>query len=133
MSVFICEKCGYISNSALRGTFHHASANLSRIRKNEPIDVMYAPEFEFFETHRCCDKCADGVRYSDNSGTLHPNQFTFAENELYHWTDYSKEKLLELEKLNNGSMANASYFFDNGFDKTVSAKGEASWQTHADI
>lgn len=128
MGIFICEKCGYISNTALSGTYHHASSNLVRISKNKPIDTMYKPEFEFFETHRCCDRCAEGVIYSDDSGTLHPDSLTFKENELRHWTDIGKDTLLELEARKDGNMVNASYFFENGLDKTVTPKGEASWQ-----
>ena len=129
MSTFICEKCGYISNSALRGTFWHASGNIYQQSKGKPIDIMYKPEFAYYETHRVCDRCANGVEYSDGSGVLHPDKFSFKEEELKHFTEIGKDRLLELEAMHRGAMVNASEFFAKGYDKTVTGKGEAEWKT----
>lgn len=119
MSTFICEKCGRISNSALRGTYWHAEMNLSHISKGEPIDKSYKPEYEFFETHHCCDKCADGVEFKDGSGVLHPTEFTIPDNEMKHWSEIGKEECLRLEAKGYGFLVNATYFFENGFDEAT--------------
>ena len=127
MSSFICEKCGYISNSALRGTFWHASENIYAKEKGEQPHIMYKPQFSFYEDHRCCDRCAEGVEYSDGSGVLHPT-YMIPEKDLKHFSEIGKDRLLELEAAKNGNVVNASYFFEKGYDKTVTPKGEAEWQ-----
>lgn len=114
MSIFICEKCGCLANSADGGTYWHATMNIHRLSKKQPIDIGYKPEYEFFETHRCCENCADGVEFGDGSGVLH-KEINY--DEMTHWSQLGKEKLLELEKRGDGSAVNASYFFNKGFDK----------------
>lgn len=122
MSIFICEKCGYLSNSADKNNYHHANANIYCLENNKPIQILYKPEFEYFETHRCCERCCDGIEYSDSSGILHPDRFSPSDDERIHWSQYGKEKCLKQYDENPYILTNAKYFFDNNLDKTTELK-----------
>jgi hypothetical protein len=74
MSVYICEKCGAIDNTAIGGYWKNK-------RNNQPA---------------MCSEC--------NTGKWH-NVF-----EKKYWKDYGKEKLLEIESYNDGSMINATEY-----------------------
>ena len=74
MSVYICEKCGAIDNTAIGGYWRNC------IRK-EP---------------KMCSEC--------NFGKWHGE---FPKN---YWDEFGVEKLLELERRNDGSMINATDF-----------------------
>nr|DAS42831.1 MAG TPA: Rubredoxin evolution, hydrogenase, nickel, energy.86A [Caudoviricetes sp.] len=74
MSVYICEKCGTIDNTAIGGYWKNCL-------NDEP---------------KMCSEC--------NTGKWH------GEFEKKHWTDYGKEKLLELESYHDGSMINATEY-----------------------
>ena len=70
MSVFICEKCGRIDNSANSNNFWQAFGNKSKLKRGEPIIPKY--DNEFFDTHPCCALCCKGIKYKDGS----PTRFT---------------------------------------------------------
>lgn len=108
MSIFICEKCGKLDNSACSNNFWHARRNKYRQSNEEEIDISYKSKFEYFENHVCCSDCCDGIIYSDNSGVITKGKFDIEDKE--HWTKYGKEKLLEWEKRNDGSMVNATEY-----------------------
>lgn len=111
MGVFICEKCGKLDNTACSNNYWHASMNKYRKSKGEEMDICFKPEFSYFENHVCCSDCCDGIVYCDNSGTLHKRSIDVENKE--HWTKYGKEKLIELELRNDGSMKNAIEYFSN--------------------
>lgn len=75
------------------------------------MEKWYKPEFEYFENHLCCSDCCDGVTYSDDSGILHKGKSDIQDKD--HWTKFGKDKLLEWEARNDGSMVNASEYFAN--------------------
>ena len=56
----------------------------------------------------CCSDCCNGIIYSDNSGVITKGKFDIEDKE--HWTKYGREKLLEWEKRNDGSMVNATEY-----------------------
>lgn len=111
MSIFICEKCGKLDNTACSNNYHHANMNKYREQKGKKIDICYKPEFLYFENHACCSDCCEGVTYSDFSGVLHKRNIDIQNKS--HWTKFGKEKLLEWESRNDGSMMNATEFFKN--------------------
>lgn len=75
MSLYICEKCGSIENTALGGYWKN-------LRDREPA---------------MCSECNFGKWHGKFPKT--------------HWTDYGIEKLLEWEKRGDGSMINATEYF----------------------
>lgn len=109
MSIFICEKCGKLDNTACRNNYYHAFVNKYREQKGEKLDVCFKPEFLYFENHVCCSDCCNGVTYKDNSGILGNGKFDIKDKD--HWLKYGKETLLEWEKRNDGSMVNATEYF----------------------
>ena len=109
MPLFICEKCGKIDNSACANNYWHARFNKYSKSEGEEIDTSYKPEFAYFEDHVCCSDCCDGVEYHDGSGSLNKKDGIKLDH-MYHWTDYGKEKLLEMEARNDGSMENATEY-----------------------
>lgn len=109
MSIFICEKCGKLDNTACSNNYWHAAMNKYRQSQGKELDISFKPQFEYFETHVCCSDCCDGVIYKDDSGILHNRSVDIKGKE--HWTKYGKEKLLEWEKRNDGSMVNATEYF----------------------
>ena len=109
MSVFICEKCGKLDNTACSNNYWQAIMNKYRESKGEKIDICFKPEFSYFENHICCSDCCDGVTYCDGSGTLHNGDIDIKDKD--HWTKFGKEQLLEWEKRNDGSMKNATEYF----------------------
>ncbi len=111
MSNFICEKCGKLDNTACSNNYWHAAGNKYRESQGEKIDIAYKPQFKYFENHACCSDCCEGVTYNDDSGVLHNGKFDIKDKE--HWTKYGKEKILEWEKRNDGSMVNATEYFNN--------------------
>lgn len=96
MSIFICEKCGKLDNTACGNNYWHALTNKIRERKGEEQETHYKPEFLYFENHVCRSDCCEGIAYSDNSGTLCKRSIDIQEKD--HWTKFGKEKLLEREK-----------------------------------
>ena len=108
MSIFICEKCGKLDNTAFSNTYWHALANKIREEKGEETETHYKLEFSYFENHVCCSDCCEGVTYNDDSGALHNGEIDIKDKE--HWTKYGKEKLLEWEARNDGSMENATEY-----------------------
>lgn len=111
MSTFICEKCGRLDNTACGNNYWHAIINKYREEKCEKIIICFKPEFSYFENHVCCSDCCEGVAFYDNSGTLQKGNIDIKNKE--HWTKFGKEKLLEWEAKNDGSMVNATEFFVN--------------------
>jgi hypothetical protein len=109
MSVFICEKCGKLDNTACSNNYWHALINKHRQLKGEELDICFKPRFSYFENHVCCSDCCEGIIYSDGSGTLHKRSIDIKDKE--HWSKYGKEKLLEWERRNDGSMVNAAEYF----------------------
>lgn len=74
MSIYICEKCGTIENTALGGYWKNCL-------NKEP---------------KMCSECNDGKWHGE-----FPKK---------HWSEYGVNKLLELEKRNDGSMINATEY-----------------------
>lgn len=108
MSIFICEKCGKLDNTACNNNYWHAQMNQYLKSVGKAIDISYEPEFEYFETHVCCSDCCNGITYADGSGVIHSTDFDIPDKD--HWTQIGKEKLLEWEKRNDGSMVNATSY-----------------------
>ena len=108
MSVFICEKCGKLDNTACHNNYWHADMNKYRQANGEELDIDYKPEFAYFENHCCCSDCCDGVEYSDGSGVLRNDDFDIKDKK--HWTEFGKDKLLEWEARGDGSMINATEY-----------------------
>lgn len=108
MPIFICEKCGKLDNTACGNNYWHAAMNKHRKNKGEELDISYKPEYSYFEDHVCCSDCCEGVTYSDNSGSLHKRSIDIEDKT--HWTEIGKEKLLEMEARNDGSMENATEY-----------------------
>lgn len=106
MSIFICEKCGKLDDTALSNNYWHAHANQSLKSMGEEIRIFYKLEFEYFETHVCCSDCCDGIVSADCSEVIHSTESDIKEKT--HWSQIGKEKLLELEKRRDGSMENAT-------------------------
>lgn len=111
MSIFICEKCGKLDNTACGNNYWLAHMNKHRQKNGEKLEIYFKPEFSYFETHVCCSDCCEGVTFSDDSGTLHNRSIDIKDKE--HWTKYGKEKLLKWERRNDGSMVNATEYFRN--------------------
>ncbi len=109
MSIFICEKCGKLDNTACGNNYWHAFVNKCNQADGKEISKCYKPSFEYFENHVCCSDCCEGVTYSDNSRTLRKRSIDAREKD--HWTKFGKEKLLEWESRNDGSMVNATEYF----------------------
>jgi len=96
MSIFICEKCGNIDNTALHNNYWHAAGNKYYKSINKPIRISYKPEYEYFEDHVCCSLCCDGIEYRDGSGVIKRDRFD--DDEMVHWSKIGKEELLKMEK-----------------------------------
>ena len=111
MSIFICEKCGKLDNTACSNNFWHANMNKYRESKGEEINISFKPEYSYFENHVCCSDCCDGIAYFDDSGTLQKRSIDIQDKD--HWTKFVKEKLLEWELREDGSMVNATEYFKN--------------------
>ena len=110
MSIFICEKCGCLDNTACNNNYWHAKTNKYKERINENIHISYKEPFSFFENHVCCSDCCDGVEYKDNSGTILKDDSDIQDKE--HWSKFGKETLIQWEKRSDGSMVNAIEFFN---------------------
>lgn len=108
LSIFICEKCGKLDNTACNNNYWHARMNKYRQSEGKTIDRCYKPKFEYFETHVCCSDCCEGVTYNDDSGVLQKGDIDIQDKN--HWTEFGKDKLLEWEKRNDGSMVNATEY-----------------------
>lgn len=111
MSIFICEKCGKLDNTTLNNNYWLAEINKNRIKDGEVISLYFKSEFSYFNDHCCCSDCCDGLHFADGSGELKKSGRDIKDKE--HWTKYGKEKLLELEQRNDGSMVNATEYFKN--------------------
>lgn len=109
MSIFICEKCGKLDNTACSNNYWCASGNKYRQSHGEEITPYFKPEFAYFENHLCCSDCCEGVVYNDGSGPIFKRSIDIKDKD--HWTKYGKETLLEWEKRNDGSMVNATEYF----------------------
>ena len=65
----------------------------------------------FTEQKVCCSECCKGVTYGDGSGVLGNVKFDMKDKR--HWTEVGKEVLLEWEAKQDGSMLNATEYFQN--------------------
>lgn len=111
MSVFICEKCGRLDNTALNNNYWLAVLNKNRIKDGEEISSYFETEYSYFNTHVCCSDCCNGLKFEDASGEIKKSGSDI-ENKK-HWSEYGKEKLIEWESRNDGSMVNATEYFRN--------------------
>lgn len=111
MSIFICEKCGYLDNTACGNNYWHASGNKYRKREGLPLDISYSPEFQYFEDHVCCSECCNGITYKDGSGIIRKTSLDLSEEERRHWSEFGRAKLFEWERRHDGSMVNATEYF----------------------
>lgn len=109
MSIFICEKCGKLDNTALSNNYYHAIGNKYRQSQGEKLRICFKPEFAYFENHVCCSDCCEGIEFNDGSGILQKCKYDIKDKD--HWIKYGKEKLLEWEKRNDGLMENATEYF----------------------
>lgn len=109
MSIFICEKCGKLDNTACGNNYWIAYMNKNARARGENPTPFFKPKFAYFETHACCSDCCEGVEFYDNSGILHKSDIDIENKE--HWSKYGKEELLEWEARKDGSMENASEYF----------------------
>lgn len=109
MSTFICEKCGKLDNTACSNNYWHAVGNKYRQSEGKELSTCFKLEFAYFENHVCCSDCCEGVTYRDDSGVLHNGKHDIKDKD--HWTKFGKEKLIEWEKRNDGSMVNATEYF----------------------
>lgn len=116
MSIFICEKCGRLDNTAKNNNYWIVKMNRNMKTVGEEYGVRFKPEFSYFEDHFCCSDCCDGVQYMDGSVALKKSNIDLKDKE--HWTKYGKDTLLEWEKRNDGSMVNASEYFNKKKDKS---------------
>ena len=110
MSIFICEKCGKLDNTALSNNYWLARMTKIQKEKGENPEPRFKSEFSFFEDHVCCSDCCNGIQYHDGSGEITLNPSRDIMNKA-HWSKYGEEKLLEWESRGDGSMVNASEFF----------------------
>ena len=110
MSTFICEKCGCIDNTAMKNNAWMALYNKECESNNEEYLAEYKDSY--YNTHLCCAECCKNIEYADGSGYINTtgwhNKF-----EKIHWNSIGKEKCLEIEKENLGSMINATDYFKN--------------------
>ena len=111
MSVFICEKCGKLDNTACSNNYWHARGNQCLKEEGKDIRIGFKPEFKYFEDHLCCSDCCKGVTYRDGSGVLGNGPFDIKDKK--HWSEFGKEKLLTWEARHDGSMVNATEYFTN--------------------
>lgn len=111
MSIFICEKCGKLDNTALHNNYWIAKMNQNRKKNGEKTTQYFKPEYAYFNDHVCCSDCCDGILYNDDSGVIKKNESDIKDKK--HWTEYGKEKLLEWELKGDGSMVNAKEYFKN--------------------
>ena len=51
MSIFICEKCGKLDNTACNNNYWHASMNKYRESKSGEMSICFKPEYSYFENH----------------------------------------------------------------------------------
>lgn len=109
MSIFICEKCGKLDNTALKNNYWLSQINKNRIEKGEEITPYFESEYAYFNDHCCCSDCCNGLKFADGSGEIKKSGRDI-ENKK-HWSEYGKEKLLEWESRNDGSMVNAREYF----------------------
>lgn len=109
MPCFICEKCGKIDNTACANNYWHAKFNKLYRNKKEEIDISYKPEFSYFEDHVCCSDCCKDIEFSDGSGTI-SDLSSITIKDKPHWSEFGKEKLLELESRRDGSIENATEY-----------------------
>lgn len=108
MSTFICEKCGNVDNSATNNNYWHVFRNKRRLSDGYLIEQLYQSEFEYFETHYCCEKCCDGVVFEDGRSALHSSESI----QLKHWSNYgNKNKLLHDARCIQGDLVNAEEYF----------------------
>ena len=111
MSIFICEKCGKLDNTACNNNYWRAFANKHRQGKGDELDIFCKPQFDYFETNVCCSDCCDRIVYRDDSGIIKKDWIE------RHWSKFGKETLLEWESRGDGSMVNATEYFENMKDE----------------
>ena len=61
MSIFICEKCGKLDNTACGNNYWHVAMNKYLQSKGEKLDISYQSKFSYFENHACCSDCCEGL------------------------------------------------------------------------
>lgn len=108
MSIFICEKCGKLDNTACNNNYWFAIMNKRLKKSGEKTNKKFKDEFEYFENHACCSDCCNGIVYRDGSGIIKKDERDIQDKQ--HWSEIGKEKLLEWESRNDGSMVNATEY-----------------------
>lgn len=117
MSLFICERCGKIDNTACSNNYWLAFRNKVLQKKGEALDISFKPRFRYFETHACCSDCCTGIVYVDGSGVIKPRDIDIENKE--HWSKYGKQQMLEWESRKDGSMENATEYFNSILDRNT--------------
>lgn len=107
MPSYICEKCGYIDNSACGGNYWIAKMNQYRKREGREIDKYFDDEDANIKL--LCFNCTpkvyhDGSIKSDNGVHLDTRR---------HWSDIGKEQILASAEASMGNFTNAKEFFSN--------------------
>ena len=114
MGVFICQKCGNLDNTACGNNFYTARRNKYYLKKYGEFESSFKPEYEYFETHECCSDCCGEIEYDDSPVKFKDSiRSSLNIKDKHHWTEYGKEKLLELEAMKDGSCENATEFFES--------------------
>lgn len=96
MSSYICEKCGYIENSACGGNYWSVKAHLNSF----PDD--------YSNTHLLCHLCTPNV-YRDGSKRTDLGVHI----ERHHWSEIGKDEILKSAAADVGNFTNAEEFFKN--------------------
>lgn len=105
MSVFICEKCGCLDNTALHNNYWMVIGN------KHGFGVRFKDTY--YNDHACCQWCCLGVEFEDGSGKIGTEDTLDLTMPVTHWTEIGEARLLELEKRDDGSMINAKSFLHN--------------------
>lgn len=93
MSIFICEKCGKLDNTACNNNYWFAMMNRNLKKNGEEVRKIFNDEFEYFETHACCSDCCDGIFFRDGSGIIKKDDRDIKNKR--HWSEIGIDKLLE--------------------------------------
>lgn len=123
VSIFICEKCGKLDNTALNNNYWVViMAKVQKARGEKPGIHYFKPKYSFFDDHVCCSDCCNGIEFYDGSGKIEKSERDIQEKR--HWSEYGKDTLLEWEARGDGSMVNASeYFKENNILKKIIFRG----------
>ena len=101
MSSFICEKCGYIDNTACGGNYWEVVTNRKHYKE------------EYYNTHIVCSECCPT---HFKSGAINEDGGKWEKHfPKVHWSKRgTKEELIKLCKEKEGNIINAEEYFETG-------------------